>query len=67
MSREIEAFARGFGPTKRVLDTIASNKEVQPQPAPPGCGFSTSATPNAFGAVSPEDVLRGVGPLRPLQ
>jgi hypothetical protein len=25
---------------------------VQPQSAPPDCGFSTSATPNEFGAVS---------------
>jgi len=25
---------------------------VQPQSAPPDCGFSTSATPKAFGAIS---------------
>jgi len=45
----------------RALDTVASNNEVWPQPAPPGCGFSTSPTPKAFGAVSPEDVLGSVG------
>jgi hypothetical protein len=27
--------------------------KVQPQSAPPDCGFSTSATPKAIGAVSP--------------
>jgi len=31
-----------------------------PQPAPPGCGISTSSTPNAFGVVSPEDVLEAL-------
>jgi hypothetical protein len=31
----------------------AARLKVQPQSAPPDCGFSTSATPKAFGAVSP--------------
>jgi len=31
---------------------ILRNIKVQPQSAPPDCGFSTSATPKAFGAVS---------------
>jgi hypothetical protein len=34
---------------------------VDPRPAPQGCGFSTSATPKAFGAISPEDVLEALG------
>ena len=46
------------------LDTIVSNKKVWPQPAPPGCGLSTSATPNAIGAVSPEYVFGSAGPAR---
>jgi hypothetical protein len=29
---------------------------VQPQSAPPDCGFSTSATPKAFGAISPAGI-----------
>jgi hypothetical protein len=30
------------------------HKRSVPQPAPPGCGVSTSSTPNAFGVFSPE-------------
>jgi hypothetical protein len=29
---------------------------VQPQSAPPDCGFSTSATPKAFEAISPAGI-----------
>ena len=39
----------------RALDTIAAIKEVLPQPAPPGCGISTSATAEPATAVSPEE------------
>jgi hypothetical protein len=39
---------------------FAGREEQWPQPAPPGCGLSTSATPNAFGVVSPEDVLEAL-------
>ncbi len=34
---------------------VAQKRSV-PQPAPPGCGISTSSTPNAFGVFSPEGV-----------
>ena len=30
------------------------HKRSVPQPAPPGCGISTSSAPNAFGVFSPE-------------
>jgi len=33
-----------------------SFKKVQPQSAPPDCGFSTSATPKSFGAVGPAGI-----------
>src|SRR6266545_3019747 len=32
--------------------------KVSPQSAPPDCGFSTSATPKAFGAISPAGISR---------
>jgi len=34
---------------------------MSPQPAPPGGSLSTSATPNTFEVVSPEDVLEALG------
>jgi hypothetical protein len=41
-------------------------RKKRPQPAPPGCGLSTSATPNSFEVVSPEEVLGMFGPRTPL-
>jgi hypothetical protein len=32
---------------------LRKSRKVQPQSAPPDCGFSTSATPKEFGAISP--------------
>jgi hypothetical protein len=32
---------------------LRQSRKVQPQSAPPDCGFSTSATPKEFGAISP--------------
>jgi hypothetical protein len=42
-------------------------QEVLPQPAPPGCGFCTSATTDPAAVVSPEDILGSVGLGRLLQ
>jgi hypothetical protein len=40
-----------------ISDRLASWEEMWPQPAPPDCGLSTSATPKAFG-LSALQVLR---------
>jgi hypothetical protein len=51
----MEWHERGFRGSQLEGDTRQRAGEaikVQPQPAPPGCGFFTSATPNGFGAVS---------------
>jgi len=37
-------------------NVLRNPRKVQPQSAPPDCGFSTSATPKAFGAVSPAGI-----------
>jgi len=34
-------------------NVLRRSRKVQPQSAPPDCGFSTSATPKEFGAISP--------------
>jgi hypothetical protein len=35
---------------------LRKSRKVQPQSAPPDCGFSTSATPKEFGAISPAGI-----------
>jgi hypothetical protein len=39
-------------------NVLRKSRKVQPQSAPPDCGFSTSATPKAFGTISPAGILR---------
>ena len=38
-------------------ENLARSREMWPQPAPPGCGLSTSAVPKAFGAVTPAGIV----------